>query len=70
MYGENTHPIEAEKHALEEMKHDGAKALDEDTFGERNPVNFHCLNSKFGSDFLNYLLAQGVKNVSSKIPVQ
>ena len=69
VYGD-VHPVEAEKKASSEIKNDGAKALDEESFGERIPVDFHRLSSEFGSDFLNYLLAQGIEPVSQKVPVQ
>ena len=71
VYGENVHPVEAEKlTSAERSGQNGTSALDEDAFGEGNSlVNFHHLNSKFGSDFLNYLLTQGVETVSSQIPV-
>lgn len=63
--------MEAEKlTSAESFTHDGSSALDEDVFeAGPPPVDFHCLNSEFGSDFLNYLLAQGVETVSPKIPV-
>lgn len=67
------HLVEAEKLASSESnKHgEGTTALDEDSFGEgMNPVDFHCLNHEFGSDYINYLMMQGVKPVSSRIPIQ
>ena len=40
------------------------------SFGEElNLIDFHQLNQEFGSDYMNYLMAQGVTPVSSKTPI-
>jgi len=60
VYGENVHPIEAEKLAeAESTAQEDPMTLGFGTHGEsQDLVDLHRLHHEFGSDFLNFLMAK------------
>jgi len=71
VYGENVHPVEAEKLAeAESTAQKDPMTLGFGTQGESHDlVDLHCLHHEFGSDFLNFLMAKA-EPLIPRIPVQ
>jgi len=71
VYGENAHPVEAEKLAEAESKvQEDPMTLGFGTQGEsQDLVDLHRLHHEFGSDFLNFLMTKA-EPLIPQIPVQ
>jgi len=71
VYGENVHPVEAEKLAeAESAAQEDPMTLGFGTHGESHDlVDLHRLHHEFSSDFLNFLMAKA-EPLTPRIPVQ